>query len=74
MNTHLIRVAEICGIDADLVRTSARMYVTEGPSIIPWTVNFDMSKEQHIAHSLPLYLGGYLWVRECFRDAGVSIA
>lgn len=33
----LDRVAEITGVDADLIAESARMYATEGPSCIPWT-------------------------------------
>lgn len=61
------RVAEICGIDADLVRTSARMYVTEGPSIIPWTVNFDMSKNSTSlirCHCILAAICGYVNVSE----------
>jgi len=31
------RVAAITGVEADLIRTAARLYATGGPSVIPWT-------------------------------------
>jgi anaerobic selenocysteine-containing dehydrogenase len=33
----LDRVAAITGVDAELIRTAARMYATSGPAVIPWT-------------------------------------
>jgi anaerobic selenocysteine-containing dehydrogenase len=36
-------VAQITGCDEDAIRAAARLYATAGPSIIPWSVNFDMS-------------------------------
>ncbi|MGI9411430.1 MAG: molybdopterin-containing oxidoreductase family protein [Hyphomicrobiaceae bacterium] len=33
----LDRVADITGVDAELIQKAARMYATEGPSCIPWT-------------------------------------
>ncbi len=33
----LDRVADITGVDAELIQKAARMYATEGPSSIPWT-------------------------------------
>ncbi len=35
-------VADTCGIDADLIRVSARLYATSKASIIPWGVVGDM--------------------------------
>ncbi len=31
------RVAEITGVEAELIRRAARMYATSGPAVIPWT-------------------------------------
>ena len=33
----LDRVAEITGVDAELIRKAARMYATSGPATIPWS-------------------------------------
>ena len=33
----LDRVADITGVDAELIAKAARMYATEGPACIPWT-------------------------------------
>ncbi len=40
----LEKVAKITGCDAKEIRKAAIMYAKNGPSIIPWSVNFDMSK------------------------------
>lgn len=38
------RVAEICGVDAGLIRETARVYAKSMFAAIPWTVNTDMQK------------------------------
>ncbi len=38
------RVAAITGCDAEMIREAARMYATNGPSIIPWTPITDMQR------------------------------
>ncbi len=40
----LDRVAELTGVDAELIARAARMYATEGPSIIPWTPITDQQR------------------------------
>jgi anaerobic selenocysteine-containing dehydrogenase len=40
----LERVAEITGVDAELIAKAARMYATNGPSIIPWTPITDQQR------------------------------
>lgn len=40
----LERVATLTGCDPDMIAKAARMYATEGPSIIPWTPITDMQR------------------------------
>lgn len=40
----LDRVAELTGCDPEMIAKAARMYATEGPSIIPWTPITDMQR------------------------------
>jgi anaerobic selenocysteine-containing dehydrogenase len=40
----LERVAEITGCDAEEIRKAARIYATQGPSVIPWTPITDMQR------------------------------
>lgn len=40
----LERVAAITGVDAELIAQAARMYATNGPSIIPWTPITDQQR------------------------------
>ena len=40
----LERVAELTGCDPEMIAKAARMYATEGPSIIPWTPITDMQR------------------------------
>ncbi|MDJ0847809.1 MAG: molybdopterin-dependent oxidoreductase [Myxococcota bacterium] len=40
----LDRVASITGVDAELIAEAARMYATQGPSIIPWTPITDQQR------------------------------
>ena len=46
----LERVAELTGCDPEMIAKAARMYATEGPSIIPWTPITDMQRKQHLGH------------------------
>ncbi len=38
------RVAEITGCEPEMIRRAARMYASQGPSIIPWTPITDMQR------------------------------
>ena len=40
----LDRVAELTGCDPEMIARAARLYATEGPSIIPWTPITDMQR------------------------------
>ncbi|MGI9355671.1 MAG: molybdopterin-containing oxidoreductase family protein [Rhizobiaceae bacterium] len=40
----LERVAKLTGCDPEMIAKAARMYATEGPSIIPWTPITDMQR------------------------------
>jgi len=40
----LSRVAQITGVDADLIARAARMYATSGPAVIPWTPVTDQQR------------------------------
>ena len=40
----LERVAKLTGCDPEMIARAARMYATEGPSIIPWTPITDMQR------------------------------
>ncbi|WP_109478231.1 molybdopterin-dependent oxidoreductase [Paraburkholderia sp. C35] len=40
----LSRVAEITGVDAELIAQAARMYATSGPAVIPWTPITDQQR------------------------------
>jgi len=40
----LERIAKLTGCDPEQIRAAARMYATEGPSIIPWTPITDMQR------------------------------
>ena len=40
----LERVAELTGCDPEMIAKAARVYATEGPSIIPWTPITDMQR------------------------------
>ena len=52
----LDRVADICGVDADLIARAARMYATSGPAIIPWTPTTD----QQVSSTSAIRLQGIL--------------
>ncbi len=52
----LERVADITGVDADLIATAARMYATSGPAIIPWTPTTD----QQVSSTSAIRLHGIL--------------
>ena len=57
------RVAEITGCDADSIRAAARMYATNGPSVIPWTPITDMQRNSTSAirlHGILRAVCGYL--------------
>lgn len=59
----LERVAALTGCDADQIARAARMYATEGPSIIPWTPITDMQRNSTSAIRLQSILRavcGYL--------------
>ncbi len=59
----LERVAEITGCDANMIRRAARIYASEGPSIIPWTPITDMQRNSTSAirlHSILRAVCGYL--------------
>ena len=59
----LERVAELTGCDAEMIAKAARMYATEGPSIIPWTPITDMQRNSTSAIRLQSILRavcGYL--------------
>lgn len=59
----LDRVAALTGCDAGLIARAARMYATEGPSIIPWTPITDMQRNSTSAIRLQSILRavcGYL--------------
>lgn len=40
----LTRVADITGVDPELIAAAARMYATAGPSVIPWTPITDQQR------------------------------
>ena len=59
----LERVAQITGVDEDLIRQAARMYATNGPSIIPWTPITDQQRNSTSAirlHCALRALCGYI--------------
>ncbi|MEQ9141178.1 molybdopterin-containing oxidoreductase family protein [Algiphilus sp.] len=62
----LQRVAKLTGCDPEMIAKAARMYATEGPSIIPWTPITDMQRNSTSAIRLQSILRaicGYLDVR-----------
>lgn len=62
----LDRVAKLTGCDPEMIAKAARMYATEGPSIIPWTPITDMQRNSTSAIRLQSILRavcGYLDVR-----------
>ena len=62
----LDRVAKLTGCDPEMIRKAARMYATEGPSIIPWTPITDMQRNSTSAIRLISILRaicGYIDVR-----------
>ncbi|WP_420428193.1 molybdopterin-containing oxidoreductase family protein [Algiphilus sp.] len=62
----LERVAKLTGCDPEMIAKAARMYATEGPSIIPWTPITDMQRNSTSAIRLQSILRaicGYLDVR-----------
>ena len=59
----LDRVAEITGVDAELIREAARTYATHGPSVIPWTPITDQQRSSTSAirlHCALRAICGYL--------------
>jgi anaerobic selenocysteine-containing dehydrogenase len=59
----LERVAKITGCDAEMIRKAARMYATQGPSIIPWTPITDQQRNSTSAirlHSILRSVCGFL--------------
>ena len=59
----LERVAKLTGCDPEMIAKAARMYATEGPSIIPWTPITDMQRNSTSAIRLQCILRsicGYL--------------
>ena len=59
----LERVAKLTGCDPEMIAKAARMYATEGPSIIPWTPITDMQRNSTSAIRLQSILRsicGYL--------------
>lgn len=59
----LERVAKLTGCDPEMIAKAARMYATEGPSIIPWTPITDMQRNSTSAIRLQTMLRaicGYL--------------
>lgn len=52
----LDRVAEITGVDAELIAAAARMYATSGPAVIPWTPTTD----QQVSSTSAIRLHGIL--------------
>ncbi|PUB10271.1 molybdopterin-containing oxidoreductase family protein [Yoonia sediminilitoris] len=62
----LERVAKLTGCEPEMIQKAARMYATEGPSIIPWTPITDMQRNSTSAIRLQGCLRaicGYLDVR-----------
>jgi len=52
----LERVAKLTGCDPEMIARAARMYATEGPSIIPWTPITDMQRNSTSAIRLQTIL------------------
>ncbi|MEM1140185.1 MAG: molybdopterin-dependent oxidoreductase, partial [Pseudomonadota bacterium] len=52
----LERVAKLTGCDPEMIAKAARMYATEGPSIIPWTPITDMQRNSTSAIRLQCIL------------------
>ncbi len=59
----LEKVAKITDCKAEDIKKAAMMYATQGPSIIPWSVNFDMNVNSTSlirCHSILAAICGYL--------------
>lgn len=52
----LSRVAEITGVDAELIAQAARMYASNGPAVIPWSPITDQQASSTSAIRLQCYL------------------